>query len=461
MRVLAERRVSMLRIVLISALALAIWAKAAHAATAQVAIQATPTSGAAPLNVTFTASGDGVAYHWQFGDGTEGDGTTVQHTYTTAGRYTATVTSSSFGGGTTGQASVDITAYALSLKASTPVALGKPAVFSGALVPATAGVPLILQRNGKTVAHARTNSRGAFRIKTLVRAPGTFQALYGQVASNTRAVRVRPLLSARFQGNSLVGSPLTFVARVKPATAGRLHVVIRRGNKTIVDRRSSGIARVRLKTPGPVVYRVSVRVEPAEGFATTALGLRTTVVMPNITYGSKGPSVRILEQRLTELHYALEGIDGYYGQDDFDSVIAFEKVNGLSRDGVVGPVVWKRLATATIPVARYRYGTHIEVDKTRQVLFDVRDGKVARILPVSTGASGNTPTGTFHVYSKEPGYNQKLMYFSMYFLGNFAVHGYPEVPAYPASHGCVRIPIWAAVPLYDTHGYGTTVILYY
>jgi len=68
MRVLAERRVSMLRIVLISALALAIWAKAAHAATAQVAVQATPTSGAAPLNVTFTASGDGVTYHWQFGD---------------------------------------------------------------------------------------------------------------------------------------------------------------------------------------------------------------------------------------------------------------------------------------------------------------------------------------------------------------------------------------------------------
>ena len=157
MRVLAERRVSMLRIVLISALALAIWAKAAHAATAQVAIQATPTSGAAPLNVTFTASGDGVTYHWQFGDGTEGDGATVQHMYTTAGRYTATVTSGSFGGGSTGQASVDITAYALSLRAPSPMGFGKPAVFSGTLVPATARAPILLQRNGKTVAHARTN----------------------------------------------------------------------------------------------------------------------------------------------------------------------------------------------------------------------------------------------------------------------------------------------------------------
>jgi peptidoglycan hydrolase-like protein with peptidoglycan-binding domain len=183
--------------------------------------------------------------------------------------------------------------------------------------------------------------------------------------------------------------------------------------------------------------------------------------MPQLSYGAKGASVRILEQRLSQLHYGLTGIDGYYGQDDFDSVIAFQKVNGMSRDGVVGPAVWHRLSTATIPLPRYRSGTHIEVDKTRQVLFDVRDGKVARVLPVSTGATGNTPSGTFHVYSKESGYNQKLMYFSMYFLGNFAVHGYPEVPTYPASHGCVRIPIWAAVPMYDTHGYGATVILYY
>jgi hypothetical protein len=456
----AERAWSMRRIVFISAIALAVWAKSAHAGTTDVTIQATPTSGPAPLTVTFTATGDGVTYHWVFGDGTEGDGSTVQHTYTTAGKYTAVVNGASFGGGATGQASVDITAYALSLKAQTPVAYGKAAVFRGALVPAAARVPILLQRNGKTVARARTNGRGAYRLKMRVRAPGTFQAVYGQVLSNTRAVRVRPRLTARFAGSPLVGSPLALVARVKPASAGRLHVVIRKGNAKIFDGRASGTARVPLKTPGPVVYRVSVSVEAADGFAPTAVGLRTTVVMPQLTWGAKGPSVRILEQRLMQLHYALGGIDGYYGQDDYDSVIAFEKVNGMSRDGVVGPAVWKRLSTATIPLARYRYGTHIEVDKSRQVLFDVRDGKVARILPVSTGATGNTPTGTFHVYSKEPGYNQKLMYFSMYFLGNFAVHGYPSVPSYPASHGCVRIPIWTADWLYVRSPVGEAVYVY-
>ena len=291
MRVLAERQHPMRRIALICVIALAVWAKSAHAGTTDVTLQATPTSGPIPLTVTFTASG-GVAYHWAFGDGTEGDGATVQHTYTTAGRYTAVATGTSFGGGATGQASVDIAAYGLSLRAPSPIGFGKPAVFSGTLVPAAAHAPILLQRNGKTVARARTNARGVFRLKTRVRAPGEFQAVYGQVLSNTRAVRVRPKLTARFAGSPLVGSSLALVARVKPASAGRLHVVIRRGNAKIFDGRASGTAHVRLKTPGPVVYRVSVRVEAADGFAPTALGLRTTVVMPQLSYGAKGASVR-------------------------------------------------------------------------------------------------------------------------------------------------------------------------
>src|SRR5262245_7245685 len=121
----AERRNPMRRIVLICALALAVWAKSAHAGPNELAIQATPMTGGVPLTVTFTARGNGVTYHWVFGDGAEGDGATVQHTYTTAGKFTAVVTS--FGGGVTGEASVDVTAYAFSLRAQTPVGFGKAA----------------------------------------------------------------------------------------------------------------------------------------------------------------------------------------------------------------------------------------------------------------------------------------------------------------------------------------------
>ena len=59
---------------------------------------ATPTSGAAPLNVAFSAAGssdpDGsiASYQWAFGDGTTGSGPTPAKVYSTAGTFTATLT---------------------------------------------------------------------------------------------------------------------------------------------------------------------------------------------------------------------------------------------------------------------------------------------------------------------------------------------------------------------------------
>ena len=37
----------------------------------------------------------------------------------------------------------------------------------------------------------------------------------------------------------------------------------------------------------------------------------------------------------------------------------------------------------------------------------------------------------------------------MGFIGNFAIHGYAPVPPYPASHGCIREPIWACYWVFD------------
>ena len=99
------------------------------------------------------------------------------------------------------------------------------------------------------------------------------------------------------------------------------------------------------------------------------------------------------------------------------------------------------------------------MDKTRQVLLDVVAGKVVRVVHVSTGATGNTPVGTWRVYSRVAGWSSVLWY-PLYFLRGFAVHGYPSVPPYPASHGCVRVPMWIAPELYADHPTGTTVIVY-
>jgi lipoprotein-anchoring transpeptidase ErfK/SrfK len=94
------------------------------------------------------------------------------------------------------------------------------------------------------------------------------------------------------------------------------------------------------------------------------------------------------------------------------------------------------------------------------VLLVVRDGKVSLVVHVSTGATGNTPLGRFHVYRKVVGWDWVLWY-PMYFLGGFAIHGYPSVPAYPASHGCVRVPMWVAPRLFAMNPWGRTVYVYW
>ena len=151
-------------------------------------------------------------------------------------------------------------------------------------------------------------------------------------------------------------------------------------------------------------------------------------------------------------------VDGSFGADDTEALYAFQKVEGLPRTGVATPFVWRRLLLAKTPRPRYG-GDHVEVDKARQVLFLVRDGKVDLVSDASTGATGNTPLGLWHVYTKVAGWSWVLWYPS-YFLRGFAIHGYPDVPPYPASHGCVRIPMWLAPSLYPELPVGSSIYIY-
>ncbi len=90
----------------------------------------------------------------------------------------------------------------------------------------------------------------------------------------------------------------------------------------------------------------------------------------------------------------------------------------------------------------------------------VADGQVTQVVHVSTGATGNTPLGRWRVYRKVAGWDWVLWY-PMYFLRGFAIHGYPSVPAYPASHGCVRVPMWIAPRLHAQNPYGGLVYIYW
>jgi len=133
-------------------------------------------------------------------------------------------------------------------------------------------------------------------------------------------------------------------------------------------------------------------------------------------------------------------------------------VHGLARTGRVDLALWRRIAIGTTPPARY-HGDHVEIDKARQVLFEVRRGKIVLVVHVSTGATGNTPLGRWQVYRRVTGWDW-VLYYPTYFLRGFAIHGYPSVPAYPASHGCVRVPLWVAPRLYEMNGYDESVYVY-
>jgi peptidoglycan hydrolase-like protein with peptidoglycan-binding domain len=172
--------------------------------------------------------------------------------------------------------------------------------------------------------------------------------------------------------------------------------------------------------------------------------------------GSKGEAVSALEQRLSDLKYMVGKVDGSFDANTRHGVIAFQKVEGLSRSGIVDDATSARLATASTPAPKYSSpANHIEVDIPRQVVFVVRGGAVSNIVPTSTGTNKNftddgwtrraiTPNGRFTVTRKINGMRISPLgelYKPSYFNGGIAFHGSGSIPTSPASHGCVRLPM--------------------
>jgi peptidoglycan hydrolase-like protein with peptidoglycan-binding domain len=213
------------------------------------------------------------------------------------------------------------------------------------------------------------------------------------------------------------------------------------------------------------VLLAKVSVVPNEGYAQTAHLLHPAIGFPRVRYGAGGAAVAELTQRLAQLHYAVPRTSRFDGRV-LDAVYAFQKVQQLGRTGAVDTRFWQRLASPRMPSPHYGSpSNHLEVNKPLQVLFVVRGGRIASIVPVSTaGLPGHfTPVGRFSVYRKVAGFDPSplgTLYDPMYFTGGYAIHGNPSVPPYPASHGCVRVPMWVAPHLYATVPYGERVYVY-
>lgn len=179
-----------------------------------------------------------------------------------------------------------------------------------------------------------------------------------------------------------------------------------------------------------------------------------TTVPPPPSYrrGDAGAEVVALQQRLIDLGFWLPAADGTYGSITAQAVMAFQKANGLARDGIAGPVTLVALDTASPTTAR-EAGDHIEIDLERQLMFVVRGG-VTRVFNTSTGRSGwRTPPGRFTITRQIDGMRKAPLgdlWRPKYFNGGIALHGSRHIPGHPASHGCARLHnaaidhIWAA-----------------
>ncbi len=265
------------------------------------------------------------------------------------------------------------------------------------------------------------------------------------------------------------------LVKVKGSVAGnfdglRVVVTVTRGKKTVLNDtvklnasggKSAFSLNYRIRRAG--YYRFSAEADGDDPVnPLDAHSAYVSVVTSNIKRGAHGVAVRVIQSKLARLHYVVSG-DGTFDAALGRALLAFRKVNHMSRVQSAGRAVGRKLArnSGTFRGKYRKAGRHIEIDISRQVMAFYEGRKLVRIYHVSTGKS-STPTvrGRFHVYMKTPGTNAKGMVHSNYFIGGYAIHGYADVPTYPASHGCVRVPVPNAQSIYDWVRIGDRIDVY-
>jgi hypothetical protein len=291
------------------------------------------------------------------------------------------------------------------------------------------------------------------------RAPSIEAAVQALLAGPTAADRARGLQSAVPSKTPLravdVERRVVTVDLGARFAGGRSEVSLRARVAQLVRTASSvpGVAGVRILVEGGV---------PLGLFP--GLDLRRPL-RPGAVPLDSGLSVREAQQVLVELGYLDPGlVSGTLDDATAVAVLELQKWTGLPRDGILGGETLRALDHATRPrPVTLTPGRHVEILLDRQLALLVDQGKVVRAVHISTGAAGRTPVGAFHVYRKErlswsvP--FEVWMPWASYFTGGIALHEYPIVPIYPASHGCVRVNRYDAPFLYDFATYGTPVVV--
>ena len=268
------------------------------------------------------------------------------------------------------------------------------------------------------------------------------------------------------------GDRVQITGSVRPFVAGQIAVLVVRRSGKVVDRqrvqvkrakRGAGKVAFSFKPRRKGVYKAQIVHAATDGQkAFRSRAARFKAVVLSAGEGKRGTDTLLLQRGLDALGYAVP-VTGYYDDGTSRAVIAFRKVNGMERIGYASPAVFK-LVLQGKGAFKPKYpnaGYHVEYDWSRQVLGFFRDGKAVNVYHSSSGAPV-TPTvfGTFTFYRKEPGTNHLGMVESNYFIRGYAIHGYKSVPVYPASHGCLRVPVPNAAQIDRQITLGMKIMVY-
>jgi hypothetical protein len=181
------------------------------------------------------------------------------------------------------------------------------------------------------------------------------------------------------------------------------------------------------------------------------------------------------EKLLLSQGYLPGSIDGCLDEATSYALLAFRRAHRLRVDEGFTSSLLQTLRTSKPFRPRSRSAPHLEIDLSRQIMYWVKpDGTVNNILPVSIGSgksyifegqvqSAITPRGNFFVYRKIESWRHSplgSMYYPSYIKGGIAIHGSPNFSKSSRTYGCIAIPLYAAVQVYDLLSLGSKVIIY-
>ncbi len=196
----------------------------------------------------------------------------------------------------------------------------------------------------------------------------------------------------------------------------------------------------------------------------------------------KGDDVLEMERRMEQMKFQVGDIDGKFDWETYQGLLAFQKLNKIKRTGRFDTATQEVFAQATTPGGVIPNGglPRIEVDLSRQVLLYFDRYGLAKVLNISSGndksycsiskktsqkvcGKATTPRGNFKIQRRFKGKRESdlgTLINPIYFTGGFAIHGSPSVPAFPASHGCVRVTNSVSKWTFDNIKDGTPVFLF-